>query len=104
MDSHAHVDVSEFESDRDAMLDRARAAGVATILAIGGNPALPGAPPTLGSAIPFAERYDWIYAAAGIHPHEAALATRRALPSAALGNGAAPALPRVGRNRPRLPL
>jgi TatD DNase family protein len=50
------------------MLQRARDAGVTAILAIGGNPG------QLDSAIPFAEQHDWIYAAAGIHPHEARLA------------------------------
>ena len=68
VDSHAHVDMSEFDSDRTDMLARAQAAGVRQILAIGG------APGALASAVPFAERYDWIYAAAGIHPHEARLA------------------------------
>jgi TatD DNase family protein len=69
VDSHAHVDSCDFDADRDAMLARARAAGVETILAIGGGP------DALDSSMPFAEGYDWIYAAAGIHPHEAALAT-----------------------------
>ena len=69
IDSHAHVDVSEFDADREEMLARARAAGVRTILAIGGGP------DALESSLPFAEMYDWIYAAAGIHPHEAQLAT-----------------------------
>ena len=69
IDSHAHVDVSEFESDREEMLARARSAGVRAILAIGGGP------DALESSLPFAEKYDWIYAAAGIHPHEAQLAT-----------------------------
>jgi len=69
IDSHAHVDMSEFDSDRAEMLARAQAAGVRGILAIGG------APGALASALPFAERYAWIYAAAGIHPHEAKLAT-----------------------------
>ena len=69
VDSHAHVDMSEFDSDRTDMLARAQAAGVRQILAIGG------APGALASAVPIAERYDWIYAAAGIHPHEAKLAT-----------------------------
>ena len=69
IDSHAHVDVSEFDVDREAMLERARAAGVKIILAIGGGPE------ALESSLPFAEKYDWIYAAAGIHPHEANLAT-----------------------------
>ena len=69
VDSHAHVDMPEFDSDRSEMLARAQAAGVHHILAIGG------APGALDSALPFAERHDWIYAAAGIHPHEARLAT-----------------------------
>jgi TatD DNase family protein len=69
VDSHAHLDMSEFDSDRTDMLARAQAAGVHSILAIGGGP------DALASALPFAERYDWIYAAAGIHPHEAKLAT-----------------------------
>ena len=75
VDSHAHVDVAEFDPDRDAMLDRALEAGVTALLAIGGGPAARGAS-TLGSSMVFAERYDWIYAAAGIHPHEARLATQ----------------------------
>jgi TatD DNase family protein len=66
-DSHTHVDVSDFDADRDAMLERARAAGVQTILAIGNGPEIE----KLGAAVPFAEKHDWIYAAAGIHPHEA---------------------------------
>lgn len=73
VDSHAHLDVSDFDSDREAMLARAQAAGVETILAIGGGGADPAA---LGSSLPFAEQFPWIYAAAGIHPHEARLATQ----------------------------
>jgi TatD DNase family protein len=73
VDSHAHLDVSDFDSDREAMLARAQAAGVETILAIGGGGADPAA---LGSSLPFAEQHSWIYAAAGIHPHEARLATQ----------------------------
>lgn len=69
IDSHAHVDMAEFDADRTDMLARAQAAGVRNVLAIGG------APGALASSMPFAERYDWIYAAAGIHPHEAKLAT-----------------------------
>jgi TatD DNase family protein len=70
-DSHAHVDVADFDADRDAMLARARAAGVGTVLAIGNGPEVE----KLGAALPYAETHDWIYAAAGIHPHEAKQAT-----------------------------
>jgi TatD DNase family protein len=67
IDSHAHIDFPQFGEDRDAMLERARAAGVKTLLAIGTGPG----PERLDSALPFAEQHDWIYATVGIHPHEA---------------------------------
>src|SRR5207248_4732661 len=67
IDSHAHIDFPQFAEDREAMLERARAAGVTTLLAIGTGPG----PEKLDSAIPFAEQHDWIYATVGIHPHEA---------------------------------
>ena len=67
IDSHAHIDFPQFAEDRDAMLERARAAGVTTLLAIGTGPG----PEKLDSALPFAEQHDWIYATIGVHPHEA---------------------------------
>ena len=67
IDSHAHIDFPQFDEDRDAMLERARAAGVTTLLAIGSGPG----PEKLDAAIPFAEQHDWIYASVGTHPHEA---------------------------------
>jgi TatD DNase family protein len=67
IDSHAHIDFPQFADDRDAMLQRARAAGVSTLLAIGSGPG----PEKMDAAIPFAEQHDWIYATIGIHPHEA---------------------------------
>jgi len=71
IDSHAHLEFPQFDEDRDAMLARARAAGVSMLLAIGSGTG----PSRLDAAIPFAERHDWIYATVGIHPHEAKLAT-----------------------------
>jgi len=72
VDSHAHLEMGQFDEDRPAMLERARAAGVESLLAIGS-----GSSPTdrLDAAIPFAEQYDWIYATVGIHPHDASAAT-----------------------------
>ena len=67
IDSHAHIDFPQFAEDRDAMLERARAAGVATLLAVGTGPG----PGKLDAAIPYAEQHDWIYTSVGIHPHEA---------------------------------
>jgi len=78
IDSHAHLDMSEFDADRDEVLARAREAGVNTILAIGSA----AGPDKLDAALPFAEKHSWIYATLGVHPHEAAKATQRHLQEA----------------------
>jgi TatD DNase family protein len=75
IDSHAHIDFPQFAEDRDAVLERARAAGVTALLAIGTGPG----PQKLDSALPFADQNDWIYATVGIHPHEAKEVTRQHL-------------------------
>jgi TatD DNase family protein len=67
VDSHAHIDFPQFADDREAMLERARAAGVSALLAVGTGPG----PEKLDSALPYADQYDWIYASIGVHPHEA---------------------------------
>jgi len=71
VDSHAHLEGPRFDTDRDEMLQRARAAGVVNILAIGSGTG----PGTLDCAIRIADQHDWIYASIGVHPHEAKLAT-----------------------------
>jgi TatD DNase family protein len=71
-DSHAHLDGKRFDADRAEVFARAKAAGVATLLAIGNGDG-PGTG-TFDCAIKLAQQYDWVYATVGIHPHEAALA------------------------------
>ena len=71
IDSHAHLDSSDFDTDRPAVIERARAAGVARVLAIGSGTG----PGTLDCAIKLAEAFEGLDASIGIHPHEAALAT-----------------------------
>jgi TatD DNase family protein len=71
IDSHAHIDAAQFAEDREAMLARARAAGITALLAIGNGPG----PEKLDAALPFAVQHDWIYTTIGIHPHEAKEAT-----------------------------
>ena len=78
IDSHAHLDFADFDADRDEVLARAREAGVSTILTIGSA----AGPDKLDAALPFAEKYSWIYATVGVHPHEARLATPRHLQEA----------------------
>jgi TatD DNase family protein len=96
IDSHAHLEGTRFDSDREEMLGRAKAAGIDAILAIG----IGDGPGTLDCAIKLAEQHDpnppvlenretWdaqvsanqvlanrpkLFATVGIHPHEAGLA------------------------------
>jgi len=68
VDSHAHIDGSEFDADRDEMLERAQAAKVTTILNVGtGNPHSG----VFERAIEMGRRHYHIYTAIGVHPHDA---------------------------------
>jgi len=71
VDSHAHLDGRQFDSDREAVIARARAAGVAAMVAIGNGDG----PATADCGIRLAEKHDFMYATLGVHPHEAKLAT-----------------------------
>ena len=71
LDSHAHLDGSQFATDREAAIQRAYDAGVRALLAIGNGDG----PDDIACAIPFPEQYPWIYASIGVHPHEARLLT-----------------------------
>ena len=70
VDSHVHLDDEKFDADRDATIERARAAGVECMMAIG-----TGDPPDLEVAVRLADRYPFIYATIGVHPHDASKAT-----------------------------
>jgi TatD DNase family protein len=74
VDSHAHLDGKQFDSDREQIIARAREAGVQTIVAIGNGDG----PEDVDCGIRLAEKYDFIYATLGIHPHEARLANEAA--------------------------
>lgn len=73
IDSHAHVDFPQFGDDREAVIERARAAGLVALVNIGTNVS------TSQASVMLAERYDFIYATVGIHPHDAKTATAEAL-------------------------
>ena len=66
-DSHCHLDDKQFDADRETTIERALAAGVGNMLAVGSGDG----PPDLEAGIRLAERYDAIHATVGIHPHEA---------------------------------
>ncbi len=67
VDSHCHLDDKQFDSDREATIDRALAAGVEQMLAIGTGDG----PPDYEVAIRLADKYDCMLATVGVHPHSA---------------------------------
>jgi TatD DNase family protein len=69
-DSHCHIDLPQFDADRDEVVARAREAGVETMLLVGGVDEEAGQ----RRALAIAEGLGFP-ASAGVHPHEARLAT-----------------------------
>lgn len=65
IDTHCHMDFKEFDADRDAALERAKAAGIGRIINIGSS--------IEGSrrSVALAGKYEMVYASIGIHPHDA---------------------------------
>jgi TatD DNase family protein len=65
VDTHAHLDMSRFDGDRDAAVERARQAQVAAIVNVGIDLE------SSRRAVRLAAEHDLVYAAVGIHPHYA---------------------------------
>ena len=64
-DTHCHLDLEQFDADRDAVIQRAINAGVTRILV----PSLTGTSSRV--AVKLAESNPMLYAAVGVHPNEA---------------------------------
>jgi TatD DNase family protein len=73
IDSHAHLEMKEFDSDRSDVIERARLAGVDGIVTVGTNLRLS------RRALSVARQYENIYASVGIHPHDVAKADEKTL-------------------------
>jgi len=65
VDSHAHLDFDDFDEDRESVLERAQKTGVKLIINVGFD--LESSLRSIG----LAEKNPFIFAAVGIHPHEA---------------------------------
>ncbi|MFC1489632.1 TatD family hydrolase [Candidatus Latescibacterota bacterium] len=63
IDTHAHLDFKDFDTDRDEVVERAIEAGVSSII----NPGCDLA--TSKKAVKLSETYESVYAAVGIHPN-----------------------------------
>jgi TatD DNase family protein len=71
VDSHCHLDDPKFDEDRERVIERALAAGIETMMAIGTGDG----PADLETAVRLADRHACIYATIGIHPHDASKPT-----------------------------
>lgn len=69
IDSHAHIYYRDYAGDFDDMLKRAEDAGVAAILVVGTDIE------SSRESVELAEKYPQLYAAVGIHPHDAGRVT-----------------------------
>lgn len=65
IDTHCHLEMDAFDEDREDVIKRAREAGLDAIITIGSD--FEGC----RGAVELANKYDFIYAAVGIHPHDA---------------------------------
>lgn len=70
VDSHCHIDGPEYDADREEVINRAVDAGVTRMLNVGTGDPGSGA---FDRAVELAEKYSEVYAAAGVHPHDAKL-------------------------------
>jgi len=69
VDSHAHLDMPDFDADRDQVFERARDAGVRAVLC----PAELTEPYSLATLLALRDRHTEVSIAAGVHPHRARL-------------------------------
>jgi TatD DNase family protein len=63
-DTHAHLDDAAYDADREEALGRARAAGVARVIAIGIGEA------SIAKTLALAEKHEGVFAAVGVHPND----------------------------------
>jgi TatD DNase family protein len=73
IDTHAHLDMPEFEKDLPQVIERAHKAGVTTIIIVGTDPN------SCRRTIEIADHYPNLFAILGVHPHNAAEVTERDL-------------------------
>lgn len=64
IDTHTHLDDARYESDREAVIARARETGIDGMITIGCDLS------TSQAAVALANRYPFVYATVGVHPHE----------------------------------
>jgi TatD DNase family protein len=64
IDTHTHLDDARYDGDREAMIARAREAGLDAFVTIGCDLT------SSRAAVSLAEQHPFVYATVGVHPHE----------------------------------
>ncbi len=64
IDIHTHLHFKDYDADRDAVIVRAREAGVEKMILVGTDIE------TSRAAVELAEQYEFLFASVGVHPHE----------------------------------
>lgn len=65
IDTHCHLEMDEFNKDRDAVIRRARDAGLEALITIGSDLA------GNTGGLELSGKYDFVYSTVGFHPHDA---------------------------------
>lgn len=65
VDTHAHLDMKEYDPDREAVVLRAREAGVSRIVSISTDAA------SARETVRLAGKFEGVFASVGVHPHDA---------------------------------
>ena len=73
IDTHAHLDFPQFDGDREQVIERALATGVKTMINVGADLV------SSRAAVALADTYPQVYAAVGVHPHDAKTLTEETL-------------------------
>ena len=74
-DTHAHYDDDRFKNDVDGLLKQVYASGVTLVVNAASSE------DSSRTALSIAERYDFVYAAVGVHPHDSEGMTEASIPA-----------------------
>lgn len=68
-DSHVHLDDEQFDNDREELISALPSLGVTKVVNVGADMS------SSAASVALADKYDFIYAAVGVHPHDCANVT-----------------------------